>query len=41
MNEEIKKFLKMLNEYDASIYKYVYAKEIDYSYDPRYEDDTD
>ncbi len=41
MNEEFKKFLKMLNEYDSSIYKYVYAKKIDYTYDPRYEDGTD
>jgi hypothetical protein len=34
--EEYKEFLKLMNINSWSIYKWVYAKEIDYSYDPKY-----
>jgi len=35
MNEEFVKFIKLMNQHESSIYKWVYAKEIDYSLDPR------
>jgi len=36
--EEYLKFVKTSNQHEVSIYKYVYAKEIDYSYDIRHDD---
>lgn len=41
VHEEIEEFIGFLNQYDSSIYKWCYAKEIDYTYDPRYEDGTE
>ena len=37
--EETKRFLKSINQYNKSIYKWCYAKEINYVRDPRYDDD--
>jgi len=37
MNASFEEFFLELNKHDASIYKWVYAKEIDESYDERYE----
>ena len=36
--DEYVKFMKLMNVHAASIYKWVYAKEIDYSYDIRHDD---
>lgn len=38
MVNEAEQFLLCLNRHDASIYKYVYAREIDYTYDSRYDE---
>jgi len=36
--DKAKKFITTLNQYNISIYKWVYAKQIDYTYDPRHDD---
>lgn len=37
--EEAKKFLIIMNSYDASIYKWVYARKINYNIDPKYNEE--
>ena len=39
MNEEVKEFIRLMNLYHSSIYKWVYAKEVNYDIDPKWDED--